>query len=140
MNAMAWYRLGRRLRDWNLGFLASIADAISYLLFGCAVPSHAKIGRGTTIEHRGIAVVINRQSVIGRDCHIGPQVVVGGRGKNIPGCPRIGDGVYLGAGSKILGPITVGDGAIVGANSVVLKDVPPGATVVGIPGRILSRE
>lgn len=139
MNAMAVYRLARFLRERHLGAVASALDAITYLVFGCVVPSHAYIGRGTTIEHRGVAVVINRQARIGQDCTIGAQVVIGGRGKAQPGSPVIGDRVYLGVGAKILGPIHIGNDAVVGANAVVLHDVADGATVVGMPARPVSK-
>ncbi len=134
---MTIYRIGRALRLRGVGFLASFFDMINYLVFGCIVPSHAEIGKGTRIEHRGVAVVINRQAVIGRDCSIGAQVVIGGKGKQKEGVPRIGNGVHLGAGAKILGGIYLGDGSTIGANSVVLGDVPAGATAVGIPARVL---
>lgn len=137
MNAVSVYRLARFLRLRGLTPIASLLDMVNYLVFGCIVPSHAQIGNGTRVEHRGVAVVINRRAVIGKNCSIGAQVVIGGRGKDIPGVPVIGDGVYLGAGSKVLGGITIGDGAVVGANSVVLADVPSGSTVVGIPARVL---
>lgn len=110
---------------------------VNYIIFGCIVPSHADIGRGTRLEHRGVAVVINRKTVVGERCSIGAQVVLGGRGKNKPGAPVIGNDVYLGAGCKVLGSVRIGDGAVIGANSVVLADVPDGATAVGIPARVL---
>lgn len=137
MNAMAVYRAARWLRVRRLGALASVLDAVVYLLFGCVVPSHCQIGKRTTIEHRGVAVVLNREAVIGSDCTIGAQVVIGGRGKDVPGSPVIGDRVYIGVGAKILGPIQVGDDAVIGANAVVINDVTPGSTVGGIPARVL---
>lgn len=137
MNSITIYRIARYFRLRSLGPVASLFDMLNYLVFGCIVPSHAKIGRGTKMEHRGVAVVINRQSVVGERCSIGAQVVIGGRGKEIPGVPVIGNDVYLGAGAKILGAIRVGNGAVIGANSVVLSDVPDGGTAVGIPARLL---
>lgn len=137
MNSMTIYRIARSFRLRRLGPVASFFDMVNYLIFGCIVPSHANIGHGTRIEHRGVAVVINRKTVVGKRCSIGAQVVLGGRGKNKAGAPVIGDDVYLGAGSKILGPVRIGHGAVIGANSVVLTDVPNGATAVGIPARVL---
>lgn len=138
MNSISVYRVSRFFRIRGAGVIASALDAINYLIFGCVVPSHAEIGRETRLEHRGVAVVINRKAVIGRRCSIGAQVVIGGRGKAVQGTPVIGDDVYLGAGAKILGGIRVGDGAVIGANSVVLIDVPDGATAAGVPARILD--
>jgi serine O-acetyltransferase len=140
MNSMAIYRIARALRLRQIGVAASFLDMLNYLVFGCVVPSYASIGKNTSIEHRGVAVVINRHAVIGDNCTIGAQVVIGGRGKAMKGAPEIGNGVYLGAGCKILGPVRVGDGATVGANSVVLNDVPAQSTAVGVPARILPRE
>lgn len=137
MSAMTTYRFARFFRVRRLSGIASLFDALTYLVFGCIVPSHAAIGRGTTIEHRGVAVVINRKAVIGERCQIGVQVVIGGKGKDVPGAPIIGDDVYLGAGAKILGSVHVGDRAVVGANSVVTMNVSPGATVVGAPARVV---
>jgi serine O-acetyltransferase len=140
MNAITLYNMARFFRTRGLRFAASFIDMLNYLIFGCIVPSHANIGAGTHIEHRGVAVVINRKAVIGKRCSIGAQVVIGGKGKDIPGVPLIGDDVYLGAGAKILGAIRIGNGAVIGANSVVLSDVPDGATAVGIPARVLGTE
>jgi serine O-acetyltransferase len=64
--------------------------------------------------------------------------VIGGRSE-LPGAPVIGDGAKIGAGAKVLGPITIGAGARVGANAVVIHDVPPGASVAGVPARPITR-
>lgn len=137
MNSIAIYRAGRFMHLKGFFILSRFFDMLNYLVFGCVIPSHAAIGKGTQIEHRGISVVINRKAVIGERCSIGAQVVIGGRGKEIPGLPVIGNDVYIGAGAKILGQVNIGDGATIGANSVVLSDVPAYATAVGIPARIL---
>ena len=73
---------------------------------------------------------------MGERCSISHGVTIGVLGGHRPGVPRLGNDVYVGAGAKILGPVTIGDGAIIGANAVVLKDVPAGATAVGVPARI----
>jgi serine O-acetyltransferase len=86
-------------------------------------------------------VVIGETAVVGDDCTLYHSVTLGGtswkKGKRHP---TLGNGVVIGAGAKVLGPITVGDGARIGSNSVVLKSVPPGATVVGIPGHMVSTD
>lgn len=102
---------------------------------GCIVPSHATIGKGTKIEHRGIAVVINRKAVIGERCSIGAQVVIGGKGKENPRVPSIDGDTYLGAGAKILAAARIGDRCHIGAHSVFIQDFPSGATAVGIRAR-----
>jgi serine O-acetyltransferase len=109
-------------------------------LTGIEIHPGAKIGRRVFIDH-GMGVVIGETAEIGDDCTLYHGVTLGGtswnKGKRHP---TLGRGVVVGAGAKILGPITVGDGAKVGSNAVVVKDIPAGATVVGIPGRILEPE
>jgi len=84
-------------------------------------------------------VVIGETAEVGDDCTLYHGVTLGGttwqQGKRHP---TLGNNVVVGAGAKVLGPITVGDGARIGSNAVVVKDVPPGATVVGIPGRVVQ--
>jgi serine O-acetyltransferase len=97
----------------------------------------AKIGQRLFIDH-GAGVVIGETAEIGDDVTLYHGVTLGGTSWT-PGKrhPTLRSGVLVGAGAKILGPITVGANARVGANSVVMQDVPPGMTVVGIPGRIV---
>ncbi|HSX69663.1 MAG TPA: serine O-acetyltransferase EpsC, partial [Pseudomonas sp.] len=98
-----------------------------------------KIGRRFFIDH-GMGIVIGETAEIGDDVTLYQGVTLGGtswnKGKRHP---TLGDGVVVGAGAKVLGPFTVGAGAKVGSNAVVTKEVPPGATVVGIPGRIIVK-
>jgi serine O-acetyltransferase len=88
-----------------------------------------------------MGVVIGETAEIGDDCTLYHGVTLGGtswnKGKRHP---TLGKGVVVGAGAKILGPITVGDGARIGSNAVVVKDVPPGATAIGIPARIIEAQ
>jgi serine O-acetyltransferase len=93
------------------------------------------------IDH-GMGVVIGETAEVGDGCTIYQGVTLGGTSLE-PGAkrhPTLGAGVIVSAGAKVLGGFTVGDGARIGANSVVLKEVPAGATVVGIPGRIVERK
>jgi serine O-acetyltransferase/putative colanic acid biosynthesis acetyltransferase WcaB len=99
------------------------------------IPWKTQVGRRLRIYH-GVGIVVNDRTVIGDDVGIRQHVTIGNSGENGP-CPVIEDGVELGAGCIILGGVTVGKGARVGAGAVVTKDVPPGATVVGNPARIL---
>ena len=105
------------------------------MVTGIEIHPGARIGRRFFIDH-GMGVVIGETSVIGDDVTLYHQVTLGGitwsPGKRHP---TVGDGVVVGAGAQVLGPITVGRDARIGANAVVLKDVPPGATMVGIPAR-----
>jgi serine O-acetyltransferase len=92
------------------------------------------------IEHQS-GIVIHGNCVIGNDCHIRQGCTMGNKTLERPfDAPRLGNGVNVGAGSKILGAVTIGDGASIGANAVVVKDVPAGATAVGIPAKILAAD
>jgi len=95
-----------------------------------------KIGPGLFIEH-GFSTIISARS-IGADCWINQQVTIGY--SNATDCPTIGDGVKVCAGAKVIGKVSVGNRAVIGANAVVIKDVPLGATAVGVPARIIRRE
>uniref|UniRef100_UPI0032B1ED83 serine O-acetyltransferase n=1 Tax=uncultured Abyssibacter sp. TaxID=2320202 RepID=UPI0032B1ED83 len=90
------------------------------------------------IDH-GMGVVIGETAVVGDDCTLYHGVTLGGTSWS-PGKrhPTLGNNVVIGAGAKVLGPLTIGDGARIGSNAVVVSDVPPGATVVGIPGRVVT--
>src|SRR3954470_4200569 len=125
-------------RDWK--WLGRFLSHIGRWLTGIEIHPGATIGRRFFIDH-GMGVVIGETAVIGDDCTLYHGVTLGGtswnKGKRHP---TLADGVVVGAGAKILGPITVGDGARVGSNAVVVKNVPPGATVVGIPGRVVEEQ
>lgn len=139
IHAVWFHRLSHRL--WNRGFfwLARFLSHLVRWLTGIEIHPGAKLGRRIFIDH-GLGVVIGETAVIGDDCTLYHGVTLGGtswhKGKRHP---TLGKGVVVGAGAKILGPIRVGDNARVGSNSVVLKDVPSGATVVGIPGHVINK-
>jgi len=109
----------------------------SEIFFGIYIGPNAVIGRGFVIEHFG-CIIIHSETRIGNDCRIRQGVTIGNKSADLPNAvPQLGNNVDVGAGAKILGPVTIGDGAVIGANAVVVKDVPAGATAVGIPARIL---
>jgi len=127
---------------WQRG-LKLAARALSHLgrfLTGIEIHPGATIGRRFFIDH-GMGVVIGETAEIGDDVTLYHGVTLGGtswnKGKRHP---TLRNGVVIGAGAKVLGPIVVGENARVGSNAVVVKDVPPGATVVGIPGRIAGAD
>ena len=104
---------------------------------GIEIHPGAKIGKGFLIDH-GMGVGIGETAEIGDNCQIYHGVTLGGRGTlHTKRHPTLEDGVMIGAGAKCLGNITIGKGAKVGANAVVLQDVPPYATAVGVPARII---
>jgi serine O-acetyltransferase len=130
--------VSHRLWVWGLRWLARLASHVGRFFTGIEIHPGAVIGRRVFIDH-GMGVVIGETADIGDDCTLYHGVTLGGvswnKGKRHP---TLGAGVVVGAGAKILGPFEVGAGAKIGSNSVVVKAVPPGATVVGIPARIVE--
>ncbi|MEW6428829.1 MAG: serine acetyltransferase [Thermodesulfobacteriota bacterium] len=105
--------------------------------FCCFIPYSTRIGRNVHFGHLGMGIVIHKEAIIGNDVRIDQHVTIGGRVG--PGAPVIGNNVRIGAGAKVLGSLRIGDHAQIGANAVVLKDVPDGATAVGVPARIVQK-
>lgn len=140
VHAVLYYRLSHKLWNARLKWLARVVSTFARWLTGIEIHPAAKIGRRFFIDH-GMGVVIGETADIGDDCTLYHGVTLGGttwqRGKRHP---TLGKDVVVGAGAKVLGPISVGDGARVGSNAVVVKDVPAGATVVGVPGRVVRRD
>ncbi|MBN2701828.1 MAG: serine O-acetyltransferase [Methylothermaceae bacterium] len=140
VHALWLHRLSHCL--WNHGWYwsARFLSHIARWLTGIEIHPGAHIGQRFFIDH-GMGVVIGETAVIGDDCTLYHGVTLGGtswkKGKRHP---TLGRNVVVGAGAKILGPIQVGDNARIGSNSVVLKDVPPGATVVGIPAHVVGAD
>jgi serine O-acetyltransferase len=102
---------------------------------GADIPVNSKLGGGLAMPHP-IGIVIHPKASIGPNCMIFQQVTIG-TCDNDGGVPVIGGHVDLGAGAKVLGSLRIGDHARIGANAVVLKDVPEGATAVGVPARVV---
>jgi serine O-acetyltransferase len=125
---------------WNLGlkWIARLMSMFSRFLTGIEIHPGAKIGHRVFLDH-GLGIVIGETTEIGDDCTIYQGVTLGGTSlyKGMKRHPTLGKGVVISAGAKVLGGFTVGDGARVGSNAVALKEIPPGATAVGIPARIL---
>jgi len=135
-----WLHQGISHPLWNNGFkwLARFVSVITRPLTGVEIHPAAKLGRRVFFDH-AIGIVVGETAEIGDDCTLYQGVTLGGislnEGKRHP---TLENGVTVGAGAKILGPFTVGAGAKIGSNSVVVKAVPAGATVVGIPARIVE--
>jgi serine O-acetyltransferase len=121
----------RRLGNWRRG--VSVLKCFFRPLESCYL-SCADIGPGLFIQH-GFSTILLAHSV-GANCWINQNVTVGYTAK---GCPTVGNHVTIGAGAIVIGPITIGDHAVIGAGAVVVKSVPPGATVVGNPARIIKQ-
>jgi serine O-acetyltransferase len=140
VHALLMHRFSHRLWRWKLKWLARWIAALTRWLTGIEIHPGAAIGRRFFIDH-GMGVVIGETAEIGDDCTLYHGVTLGGtswhQGKRHP---TLANNVVVGAGAKVLGPIVIGDGARIGSNAVVVKDVPAGATVVGIPGRVVRKQ
>ncbi|WP_313463167.1 serine O-acetyltransferase [Pseudomonas nitroreducens] len=140
LHAVWLHRLAHGLWTSGWKWLARMVSNFGRWMTGIEIHPGAKIGRRFFIDH-GLGIVIGETAEIGDDVTIYQGVTLGGtswnKGKRHP---TLADGVVVGAGAKVLGPFTVGAGAKVGSNAVVTKEVPPGATVVGIPGRIIVKD
>lgn len=140
VHALIFHRLTHFLWGKGLRWLARFISHIARWLTGIEIHPGATIGRRVFIDH-GMGVVVGETAVISDDCTLYHGVTLGGtswnKGKRHP---TLEAGVVIGAGAKVLGPIVIGAGAKIGSNAVVVKDVPAGATAVGIPARILDQE
>jgi len=132
--ANACWRAGFK---WSGRFISHIARGLT----GIEIHPGATIGRRVFIDH-GFGVVIGETAEIGDDCTIYQGVTLGGTSlsKGTKRHPTLGRGAIIGAGAKVLGAFTVGEGAKVGSNAVVVKEVPPGATAVGNPARVIEKD
>lgn len=146
--AVAVHRLGERSQRVNAGALRRPLELAHHLLstgvdwvWGIRVPAGTRLGRRVRIWHHG-SILLNARS-IGNDVHIRQDTTLGPvreRDAGRPEClPVVDDNVDIGSGACVLGGIHLGKGAFVGANSVVVQEVPPGATVFGVPARIIPR-
>ena len=138
LHALILHRINHGLWRMGLKWLARLGSNIGRWMTGIEIHPGATIGRRFFIDH-GRGVVIGETARIGDDCTLYHGVTLGGtswnKGKRHPTLER---GVVIGAGAKVLGPITLGERSKVGSNAVVVRDVPPGATAVGIPARIVE--
>jgi len=133
--AVLGYRLTQWLLEHHIPFLGIMIQRLVEVWTGVSIPAETKIGPGLLILHFG-GIVINSQTVIGRECTLHHGVTIGNR--NSGGLsPRIGDRVMIGAGAKVLGDIQIGNDVEIGANAVVLQNVPEGAVAVGIPAHVV---
>ncbi len=137
LHAVLFHRAAHWFYNKKFYFIARTISQFSRLVTGIEIHPGAKIGKGLLIDH-GSGVVIGETAEIGDNCLIYQGVTLGGTGKEHgKRHPTLGNNVMVGAGARVLGPFKVGDNAKIAANAVVLEEVPPNATAVGVPARIV---
>lgn len=137
LHAVWLHRVSHKLWRANWKWLARTLSTFSRWLTGIEIHPGATLGQRVFIDH-GMGVVIGETAEIGDDVTLYHGVTLGGTSwKAGKRHPTLMKGAVVGAGAKVLGPIVIGENAKVGSNSVVVKDIPDGATAVGIPGRII---
>jgi serine O-acetyltransferase len=137
-HARQFHRLAHALHRRGVPLVPRLIAHLARFLTGIEIHPGAVIGEGLFIDH-GMGVVIGETAVIGDDCHLLQGVTLGGTStRRVKRHPTLGRGVTVGAGAKLIGAITVGDHARIGAGSVVVANVPPNATVVGVPGHVIA--
>lgn len=138
LHALWLHRIAHFLWRHQLRLPARLLSQLNRFLTSIEIHPAARVGRRFFIDH-GAGVVIGETSEIGDDVLMYQGVVLGGTTlKKEKRHPTIGNNVVIGTGAIVLGAITVGDGARIGSGSVVIRPVPPRATVVGIPGRVVE--
>jgi serine O-acetyltransferase len=141
LHALWVHRISHFLYKRRMYTLARILSHLSRFLTGIEIHPGANIGRRVFIDH-GMGIVIGETAEIGDDVILYKGVVLGGTSleRDKKRHPSIGKNVVIGSNACVLGPITIGSGARIGSGSVVVKNVPDGATVVGIPGKVVEKK
>jgi serine O-acetyltransferase len=139
LHAVWMHRIAHALWCNDLKWLARLVSNISRFFTGIEIHPGATIGPGFFIDH-GMGTVIGETAEVGENVTLYHNVTLGGVSwEKVKRHPTLEDHVVVGAGAQVLGPIRIGAHSRIGANSVVVKDVPPGSVVVGVPGRIKTR-
>jgi serine O-acetyltransferase len=127
---------------WHRGFCvtARVLSHVARFLTGVEIHPAARLGAGLFIDH-GMGVVIGETAEVGDNVTLLHGVTLGGTSlKKEKRHPTLGDDVVVGAGAGVFGAFTIGSGSRIGAGSVVVREVPPNSVVVGVPGRVTSRD
>ena len=150
LNPAVWAIGCHRLGNWlnvakpfvliriPLKIVSFAANKLCEVVMEMCIDAQATIGGGLYIGHIG-GVHINPQAVLGKNCDIAHRVTIGTSAMGRQGAPVLGDNVYVGTGATLVGKIKIGSGAKIAANTLVINNVPEGATVMGVPGRIIMR-
>jgi serine O-acetyltransferase len=140
VHALAFHRLAHRL--WGAGWVVAgrFVSHVSRFLTGIEIHPGARLAPGVFIDH-GMGVVIGETAEVAENVTLYQGVTLGGTSlKREKRHPTLERNVVVGTGAAVMGAITVGEGTRIGAGSVVVKDVPPNSVVVGVPGRVISRD
>ena len=137
-HARQFHRVAHRLWLWRVPVLPRLVSHLGRFCTGIEIHPGARIGEGFFIDH-GMGVVIGETAEIGDNVLLYQGVTLGGTSlQKVKRHPTLGNNVVVGVGAKVIGNITIGDGSKIGAGSVVVNSVPPNATVVGVPGRVVA--
>ena len=134
---LATSRVREAARRWHVPGVNRALRLFQMAFYGIEIGKDVKLGEGVVFVHT-IGIVIGGDAKIGDRVRMLGNITIGTAKEN--GYPRIGSDVVIGAGARIVGPVSVGDGAVIGANAVVVADVPAGATAVGVPAVVRSRD
>jgi serine O-acetyltransferase len=121
-----------------LKLMSFVANKFCEVFMEMCIDPQATIGPGLYIGHIG-GVHINPQAILGSNCDLAHRVTIGASAMGRQGAPVLGNDVYIGTGATLVGKIKVGNGAKIAANTLVISNIPDGATVMGVPGRIIMR-
>lgn len=139
VKAIAFHRIAHSLYRFSIPILPRLISEISRFITGIEIHPGAKIGKNVIMDH-GMGIVIGETSVVKDSVILYQGVTLGGTStRKEKRHPTLEEGVVVGAGAKILGDIVIGRASRIGANSVVIHHIPEGSTVVGIPGKVISR-
>ena len=137
-HAREMHRVAHALHRRGVRILPRVISNFSRFVTGIEIHPGAKIGEGLFIDH-GMGIVIGETAEIGDDCNLLQGVTLGGTSMHhTKRHPTLGNRVTVGAGAKLIGAVEIGDNARIGAGSVVVTNVPDNATVVGVPGHVVS--
>lgn len=138
IHARIAHMISHFLYNKKLFFLARLISQLARTLTGIEIHPGAILGNEILIDH-GMGVIIGETAVVGDRITIYHGTTLGGTGneKGVKRHPTVGNNVIIGSGAKVLGNINIGSNSKIGANAVVLEDVPEGATVVGVPARVV---
>ena len=139
LHAIWFHRISHALYNRGWVLIPRIISNLARFLTGIEIHPGATIGEGLFIDH-GTGIVIGETAEIGNNVTLYQGVTLGGTGKEKgKRHPTIGNNVVVSSGAKVLGSFKVGDNSKIGSGSVVLKEVPPNSVVVGVPGRVVTR-